>query len=260
MNAPAAEQITPEVEELQVSISMAIGDLGVLASLVAALADTHVRGLGFLSHDALQTQGALVRKERRIRNSNARLGFPEPSGNVPVPGNVAALSLDAEIVFTLHHLARRIVRELRIAGVCTLVRVIAEPDTDELLAYIRQLVFAAPSPTLLGEVLEDLESLSARATTLVDGNDRVLLPADCPHCGRRTLVVYFNDGLIRCDRDPKSGHFHPCVCPDSYCRCKQKPVSFRHGWLRAQTTSSTSWWALSDRLNLNRINGTEQHP
>ena len=91
----------------------------------------------------------------------------------------------------------------------------------------------------------------------IDGNDRTLLPVNCPHCDRRTLVVTHATGVIRCDADPKTGNYAPCVCPDSYCACHQAPVTYRHTWLRANLTGPHSWWALSDRLHLTRLTSKE---
>ena len=87
---------------------------------------------------------------------------------------------------------------------------------------------------------------------MVVDNDRTVLDANCPHCENRTLVVYFADDLIRCDRHPKTGRYEDCTCSDPLCECKIRPASFRHEWHRSKGTKPNGWWALADRLNLER--------
>ncbi len=73
------------------------------------------------------------------------------------------------------------------------------------------------------------------------GSPPTRLPADCPYCGRRTLVVYHDQGVIRCER----AGVQVCVCaaPDGPCR-KGK----RHAWWRARGRGTWGEWDMLARL------------
>lgn len=249
-----------DVTDIQAEISATLTDLAVLVDLVAELLDTQQRGLGFLTPDARKAQDQMMRAERRARVDTKKralgLGFMRgtPStygtGHITGAGNPTALSVDADITFTLIHLSQRTVRALTRAGVCALHRLPGEPTTSDHIAHLRALAWTAPSIPLLASIQRDLERLVESATYVVDGNDRIQL-GNCPHCGTKTentLVVYFKTGIVRCDRDPRTGHYSPCVCGDPYCACKHKPVSHRHEWHRDRGAARNGWWALSDRM------------
>lgn len=247
--------------DLAADVSAALVDLDVLTALVHELVDTHQRNLGFLTPAARMAQDRLIEAERRARVDDT----PRPlghgfmrgtpaitgSGHVRSAGNITAMSVEADVTFTLTHVGRRIVRALDRAGVCALTRLPSEPTTREQINHVRALVWTAPSAPLLASVYADVQRLVDDATFVVEGDDRTQL-GDCPHCALPTLVVYFATGIVRCDRDPRTGHYAPCWCPDSYCDCKRSPVTHRHEWHRDRGTSADGWWALSDRLNLAR--------
>jgi hypothetical protein len=265
---PQATDTAIAIDQLQTEISAQLTDLTVLTERVVDLVDTHQRGLGFLTPLGRQAMDRQVRDERAERRGQPdrvdEAGHPvngldwlnrttpvAGTGNVPAPAEVPAVAMDAEIYFTLRDLVRRIVRDLDRAGICTLHRLPAEPTNTQLITHLRGLVMSAPKASLLAQVSSEVAHLLEQATVLVDGNDKAFL-GDCPHCGNPTLVVYFNDGEIRCDRDPHTGHFGPCRCPDAYCDCKKKPISFRHTWHRDRAAATDGWWTLADRLNLTR--------
>jgi hypothetical protein len=75
----------------------------------------------------------------------------------------------------------------------------------------------------------------------IDGEPSTRLPADCPYCGRRTLVVYHDQGVIRCER--AGGQVCVCAAPDCPCR-KGK----RHEWWRARGHGSWGEWDMLARL------------
>lgn len=277
MTDTATEQPVP-VEDLQAEISKSLTDLAALADLVHQLVDSHQRGLGFLTAEGRKILDAQLLADRKFRRTQPdrfdddgrlvlgldflnRDTMVAGTGHVATAATISALSVDAEILFTLHHLIRRVTKALERAGLCTLHRLPAEPPRNQLLAHLRKLCWDAPSRSLLTEVQRDLDQLHEAANLVIDGNDRTAMDDPCPHCGRKTLVVYFRKGLIRCDRDPRTGHFQVCRCPDSYCDCKQKPVSFRHSWWRAarlapNPRTAHDWHDLAGRLNHNRTKET----
>lgn len=249
------------IRSRQADVDDTLLDLLTVAVLVEGLIDTYQRGLGFLTPAGRQAADAAITAERAARIDTTRrdtgLGWMRGTpaavgtGQINTAGNANAISTSAEISFALQHAARRLRRDLERAGVCAIARPHLEPDLFQLVDYVRALVQASHTHDLLTETYRDLRRVVEGATLVVDGNDRTQL-GDCPHCGLPTLVVYFNTGVIRCDRDPRTGHYAPCVCPDSYCDCKRKPVSHRHEWRRDQNTGPNGWWTLSDRLALTR--------
>lgn len=258
---PATAAAAVDVQDLQLDVSATLTDLHVLSDLVQQIVDTRQRGLGFLTPDARMAQDQMMRAERRSRvdTEKRHLGLAwmrgtpatHGTGHITGAGNPTALSVDADITFTLIHLATRCVRALARAGVCALHQLPGEPTTADHIAHLRALAWASPSPPLLTSIQRELNHLVEAATFVVDGNDRLQL-GDCPHCGKRTsntLVVYFKTGVVRCDRDPRTGHYAPCTCRDDYCACKHKPVSHRHEWHRDKGAARDGWWALSDLIN-----------
>lgn len=253
MTTPQQQDTTPGGEDLQVLISTALTDLVNVLPKLRELVGGHQRGLGFLTPDAAAVMDDLVRTERRDRLYHAQQGI-KVTGESPAPGNLQAWTLLAEIDLTLGHLVRRITTQMSRAGICPYLphRRTGEPDTGDLIRTLRQLTWYVTRNRLLELTFRDVEDLVARADRVLDGDDKARLDAPCPHCERNTLVAYFNDGVIRCDRDPKSGRFEDCVCPDPMCDCKSRP-HYRHQWFRDLGTAPNGWWKLADRLNLTRI-------
>jgi hypothetical protein len=257
--APAtqATTISPSIESLPY-IGELIRDLARNLALVEAMLDTRTRGLGFLTDEGRRALDVLTRVERQAARDNERLGFPAPSGNIPAPAALSPLQVLAEAAVDLQKLAHRAHVALEAAGVCPIAGGL--PDTaslSDLVLHLGRLLEATTSRRIHDQATRDLEHLVEISNRVVDGNDRVLLTANCPHCDRRTLVVTFATGVIRCDADPKTGNYAPCTCPDSYCACHTKPVTHRHTWHRANLTGPHSWWALSDRLHLTRLTSKE---
>lgn len=265
---PATTAQTAQVADvlaLQADISAQLTQLAALADLVTELVDSRQRGLGFLTPAARQMIDAQVVADRVAQRTQPeqdrgmkwlnRSTYVAGTGHVPAPATVPVVSFEAEMWAELRHLVRHVVRALHRAGVCVLAQLPAEPTTGVLLAHLRELVYAAPSPSLLLRVTRTLDGLIDAATLVVDGNDRAQLGDDCPHCGHPTLVVWFKDDVIRCDRDPRTGHYSPCQCPDEFCDCKQKPVSFRHEWHRTEAAARArrnTWYALANLLTARR--------
>jgi hypothetical protein len=252
------------LDDEQTAIAEQLTTISNLAPLITALTDSRQRGLGFLTWEGKQIQDAMIRKDRedldqRIRTARAtgRLpkdGFIVGRGESPSPGNIVAISVEATFHFALHDQVRRLLRGLATQGVCSLTRIPEDADVPDLVAALRALIWQSTDMGHLQAVHRDLEHLVEEARRLIDGNDRTLLGTECPHCDRRTLVVYFADDLIRCDRDPKTGRYEPCTCNDPTCSCKTRPQAFRHEWHR--TKKPHTWQALSDRFNFTREAGT----
>lgn len=261
------------IRELHAEVVESLDQLRAAAGFVLDLLDSRQRGLGFLTPEGRRILDAQLQADRRQRRTQPErladdgslvLGLDwlnrdthvAGTGHIPAPAAVSATAVDAEILFTLHHLIRRVTARLERAGLCTLHRLPAEPTYGQLFDHLANLVKSAPSPTLLTEVQRELDHLLESTSLVVDGNDRTHL-GDCPHCGRSTLVVYFRDEIVRCDRDPHTGTYAPCRCEDRYCDCKRSPVSFRHTWYRSVRNSpkprtAHDWHDLASRLNIQR--------
>lgn len=248
---------------LATEIDRKLSDLGALLPLVDKLVDSHQRGLSFLSPDAKDALDHAAREEKAHRvDTNPRFQTPGLQwmrgttgggvlGAVGVPGNVTAISAQADITFTVHDLTRRIRTSLAKAGICPLSRLAADATTQDRLEHLSALVWVAPdvasAAQLLRSVDRDLEHLVGLADLVVNGNDKTTY-GDCPHCRRPTVVVYFRpEFLIRCDRDQKTGHYEPCVCRDPDCLCKYKPTTFRHTWQKERPHAHDGVWKF-DRL------------
>lgn len=250
---------------LRSDITTALADLGADVDLVVSLTDSHQRGLGFLTPTAKQVLDDQVRKERRDRREQPRRlddhGRPvvglnwlnrtataAGTGEITSPGNFRAITSLAEIWAALTHQVRRCVRHLATQRVCTLHRLPEHADVPDLLAHLGRLVDDIDDVDLLESILTDLADVHEQATNLIDGNPKAAHPDPCPWCGRHTLVVYFREDLIRCDRDPGTGHYQPCVCRYPWCDCKRRPVSHRHTWHRTRATSADGWYGLKDQI------------
>jgi hypothetical protein len=244
------------------AVSEQLTTISNLVPLISALTDSRQRGLGFVTYEGKQIQDEMIRKDREERDRlikyarrRGRLpldGLISGRGESPAPGNIVAISVEAHVHTTLHHVIRQFIKDQANNGVCALTRAPENASLHQLIVATRSLAWACTSTTLLDAIDRDLEQLVDDAHRLIDGNDRTVLAANCPHCGNRTLVVYFADDLIRCDRHPKTGRYEPCTCPDPLCECKSRPRAFRHEWHRTKGTKPNGWWALADRLNLER--------
>lgn len=255
---------TPELQAALVEILL---DLGELTGYVHDLADTHQPGLGFLSFQAKQALDRQTRSERadwsaahsaRAWTESLGLGHLKPLGESPTPGNFRSLASDADFTFTLLDAARRLTASLQREGKQLQVPpVVREPTATQLLWHVGTLVHLTHNAQLLRSLTRDLQGVQETAQALVHGNDRVLLEDPCPYCGNRSLVVYFADDLIKCDRDALTGQKAACTCPDPLCDCKQKPVAHRHVWYRSptdkrKTPTDGTWSSLAGRLKFLR--------
>lgn len=260
---------TEHVADLQYGAMTLIGALEPLAGYITDLTTSHQRGLGFLTPANRAMINAQIITDRRERLTQPdRLdqdGRPvvgldwlnrgediKPSGHIRAAGTIGPISCEAEIYYTLRHITKVIVRRLDRNGVCVLARLRAEPTTSDLLTHLRALVvLLAAAPDVLGLVHRELTRLRDEATRVIDGDQRTRLPDPCPHCGRDVLVVHWEHDYIRCDRDPRTGAYGICRCPDPLCECKSKPVAYRHAWHRTEAAAGNrrhTWHALNNLL------------
>lgn len=252
------------IEEARVNLSQALTTLTGHASHITDLTDTRHRGLGFLTPEARRIMDQQIRAERTDRATTARrlrdrqlhwnLYDPAPAASGPTraPGNIRAWSWAVEADQVLTDLTRRAIRVLYADGVCTLRRLPAEHTLRQLIGHVRTLSWDLTDLRLLDTMIRQVEWLNQEASRIVDGAQRVALNGDCPHCGRRTLVVHLSgddEGVIRCGRDPHTGDLEPCVCDDAYCACKHSPRTHRHEWHRDKGATRDGWWHLYDLLN-----------
>lgn len=276
---------TDQIVELQYDVMTALGDLQTLQPLVARLMDTHQRGLGFLTPAARKQLDAAVAADRhalRTQPERDTVGLDWlnrdrdviPTGHVRTPGNVSALSVEADIYFTARHLVKRTTRWLyRVDGVCVVgdvdnntnpprLEVLpSEPTIEQLLARLRTLVVLVRNEQPLHQIWRDIRRVTGDATFLVDGDDKTLMGDPCPHCGNKTLVVHWRQDLIRCDRDQHTGHYQFCRCVDPLCECRNKPIAFRHEWHGTDAAAGDrrrTWRALSNLLTTTRAANNQQ--
>lgn len=264
-----------QIVELQYDVMTALGDLQTLQPLVARLMDTHQRGLGFLTpaaRKALDAQVATDRHALRTQPDRDTVGLDWlnrdrdviPTGHVRTPGNVSALSVEADMYFTSRQLVKRTTRWLyKVDGVCVLGDLPAEPTVDALVDRLRTLVVLVTHEQPLNQIWREIRRVTNDATFLVDGDDKTLMADPCPHCGNKTLVVHWPADLIRCDRDQRTGHYQFCRCVDPLCDCRNKPIAYRHEWHRTDAAAGDrrrTWRALTNLLTARRAANQQGAP
>jgi hypothetical protein len=264
-NAPTAAELeaaaVARLLETRLAVLAAIEDLKLDHQFVVALFDssqTVVRGFASSSRMAARDTAARREREQAVaRRAAMPLGLTwtisaDKSGLTEgeAAGNLAALSVDAEIWATFSHQLRRSVTDLKTKGVSSIIRIPREPDVDDLAGALADYVDGLTNladQKLLDEIARDIAAAQTLVTNLLDGDDRARLDKPCPHCGRKTLVVYLRKDLIQCDRNPRTGHYEACRCGELLCECRQRPYSFRHTWRRTDT-GNTSWTRLAARI------------
>ena len=274
MNSPetaaAVPASTASVEQLQLEIVAQLSSLLDLIPKVADLADSHQRGVGFMSFDARQLENAMIRKERRLQIKAEILGRPLGHGATAAPGNLAAISAYVEIWAATRHQVRRLTRWLAKNGtVPTVAPVVDEVPVDgataiQLLRMLRPLIWETDEPRVLRAVIDDLANVETLAKRVIDGPASVYYPdVACPHCGRPSLRATFVEGdveSVTCDKDQTTGQRHACTCSDPLCECKERPIAHRHTWHRTRGNKPDGLLTLSGRLKLTRTATTEKGP
>lgn len=267
---------TPEdlahLDGLRYDAMTALGQLEAVHGLVARLVDSHQRGLGFLTPDARAAIGAQYVTDRRYRTTQPdrdvvgldwlnRDADVIPSGHVRAPGTVSAISVVADIAFTLTELVQKSTWWLeRRQATCVVGDMPPEPTAEQLAARLRTVVVLLTDQRRLDHVLRETRRLVDDANYVVDGDDRTAMPDPCPHCDRQTLVAYMREDLIRCDRD-RNGRYTFCRCADPLCECRHRPIAYRHEWFRTDALAGDrrrTWRALNNLLATRRAATNQQ--
>lgn len=254
------------LDDLQTQIAEILNELThTLAPLIRPLVHLRQGGLVVIDPAALAKQDDAMRADRAERIEHYERsyaagivplgGFTNGAGESPAAGNIAGISVAAEMHMVLSYQIRQLVRDQAKNGICTLVKIPTEPLIGDLLVGLRALVWQTTTMPLLNTVLAEVTQLRDHALDLIDGNDQTKLAANCPHCDRPTLTVYFRTGIIRCGRDPRTKHFEPCWCPDPLCTCKDRPTSVRHEWHRSRGSKPDGWYTLDRLINPERPAG-----
>jgi hypothetical protein len=244
--------------DLRALLDAALRELDQLLTVADNLVDTRQPGIGFLTADAAKVMDDTVRKERRDRVEQAKHGI-KLTGPIPAPVTVSAVSLIEETERICGEWADNIDARLQRAGVCFIHGQVFTSIgiADAQVGRLLDLVHVVDRRPLLARIHSDVEDLLARHRSLIDGREKAYrLRESCPHCGRNTLVCYPESHLVVCEKDPKTGRYEPCVCDDSYCRCKTTG-RHRHEWSR-EYRGRWSIYGLRDSLNL--ANRTKKEP
>lgn len=240
--------------------------------LIRDMADTHrENGLGFVPEATRQAIGRQHARDRHERRLAVAAGGAVASGESRAPGNLTSWGLEADIATTLRHQVRFIVRQshrpdcavyraARAACTCDVLTRLALPTrregetTEDVVHRFRTAAMQITTLRLATTVLVDVEHLAEAARHTLFGEDRTQLGAECPHCGRRTLVVYLQTGVIACER-PRDvvGRAQPCTCTDRLCPC-HVDARFEHQWLRDRPPiHPRSWQTFAGVLKQNTI-------
>jgi len=253
--------------DLHTLIDGTLRELDQLLPLAGALIDTRQRGAGFLTVEARRVMDDMVRTDRRDQLENLKAGI-KPSGATPAPGSISAYSIREEAQRDVDDLAEWLNHRMRTAGIC-LVRDQSYASIgydDQHIGRLADYVHATTNVGLLGEVHRTVEDITTRTRIVIDGRDAKALPDPCPFCGRHTLVMYASrpwekrgatgEGVIRCERDPKTFKYETCTCDDSYCHCKTASHQ-RHEWRNGEK-GKWGWYGLRDDINYAHRTATER--
>jgi hypothetical protein len=253
----AAQLIQLTLDDAQVEAATLLRQLDSYRDQLRRLRDSRQPGIPFVPRSTREAIGRQYVAERKAQAAARAAGYPSTLGNTHSPGNLAVWTLDAEIETTLVDVRRRILAAHVHRGTCAVPRRVYHRVTKEsLFGIVRELIFSIPTVALARAVNRDLQHLVEQADRLIEGDERTELDGECPHCGRRTLVVYLREGRITCERprDPNTKRRPPCSCSDPLCGCRTDPVGYVHTWFRARPAGAAdSWEALSGRLNITHL-------
>lgn len=246
--AHAATRVAAErddVAALRTLICAALADLADVMPQINLTVDTRNTRPAYLSVEARQVLDDLVRQERRDRVRLAREHHMTPPGATRMPGSTTAISLLAEYADLVQTIYADLARRAVDAGAILIGTWPTDHVTpDQLHPWVTHLVGHYTNTRGLRAVHEDLEDLAGRARRHLEGKGAAKLPDPCPWCHRDTLIAHFSDGVIRCERDPHTGHYETCICSDTYCPCRTRS-RHRHEWHRDQKAhKNTSWHGL----------------
>lgn len=250
----ALEQTADVVDQLRIDIHVQLEVLREHNHQLEDLAGTRQSiGLGFQTPEAKaarERQDAADRAAARsaIAPSTAALGHAwmnGPAGSVPgvheAPVTMPAVSVSAQILFTLQHHVRRLAKPAIAAAAAEVPggrgRIptgspTSDGNVDQLAGHLATLVDIWTSRPGLEALLRDLEHLERLASDVIDGPAKTNHPDPCPWCGRDSLAFHHREPgrdemFVRCDGK------HPCVCNDQWCPCQTNPIKHRHEWVNS---------------------------
>jgi hypothetical protein len=226
-----------EVTALRSVISGALVALSTEMELLTALALAPRQEKNYLlSPDALHQQDEMLRKSHKDLMLARSRGFnPAVISRPPAP--VTILDLLTQIHAALVDHETRAWKILR--AVPARARNLDLTDQQRLTA-LEDAVAHVRDVDWLTSVEADLQRLVEISKNLLDGEQKSMMIAPCPHCARKTLVIYKTTGYVRCEADPKTGRRELCLCSvgaiaqkhklDDSCGCTR---GRRHQWKRA---------------------------
>lgn len=251
-----AEQLEEAILEASVLLTQIRGQ----AELIEHLAHTRQPRMPYVAHSTRQAAGAAYVEHKTATRVAQSLGFPDLKTS-PMPGNWSGWGTAAEIDLVLRDLLRRLVDAHMRAGICVLPHVTAparvredsRPHTRVLVDVVREVTWTLPDLGVARYLVRHLQRSADVGAHLLDGEDKLDLAAECPHCGRQSLVVYLEAGVIRCERPRGRDGFRPeCRCNRPICTCRDNP-RHEHTWLRDTRHPEDSWQALAGRLNVTTL-------
>ncbi|MFW6776098.1 hypothetical protein ACOACO_17575 [Nocardioides sp. CPCC 205120] len=249
-----------QLEDLLLEASVLLGRIRAQADLIEHLALTRQPRTPYVAHSTREAAGTAYAAHKRDAKVAQAAGFtalPE----APAPGNFGGWATAAEIDLLLRDQLRRLVDAHMRAGVCLLPSVTSpatrgvdgRPHTRVLVDVVREVTWSLPSLPAAERLVRDLQHAVQLGTHLLDGEDKLDLGAPCPHCERRSLVVYLETGVIVCERPKGPDGTRPvCQCNRPICLCREEP-RHEHTWLRDTRRHEDSWQALAGRLNVTTL-------
>lgn len=239
------EQRVPTPEELLddvlTDVSKYLRNLASWMPLVRELSDTQ-RESPFIPES---TRQAIGRQYAAGRSGPQQAYATDSRGTRSVaPGNMTSWALEADVEMTLRHLLRFVLRHQAAPP----GPVPTEETTEQLIGRIRGTFMRISDLRIATAVVVDLEVLAGTCGRVLFGEDRTDLPSPCPYCGRRSLVVYLQTGVIRCERPRDAdGRTPTCRCVGRHdvdeqpCACRTQP-RFEHHWLRDRSGNHPHSW------------------
>lgn len=237
-----------ELTALRSIISSALTSLSTEMELLSALAMAPRQEKNvLLSPEALTQQDDMLRKSRKdVLLARARGITVAVISRPPAP--VTILDLLTQIHGALVDHETRAWKLLNAVP----ARSRALDITDqERLAQLEDRVSHITDVDWLVNVEADLMRLVDISKQLLDGEQKSLMVAPCPHCGSKSMVIYKKTGIIRCEADPKTHRLELCLCSvgtiaqarrlDDSCGCTR---GRRHVWKR----SDGGWDRLASML------------
>lgn len=217
-----AEPVPTPTEDLRAQAWASLTRLGgELATLESTLEPTRrASDLRVINDEEKADLDAMLRKEKSERiEALTKHGGVEATGHIAAPARMRSVDAMAQVHAQLVGLERKVYTP----WLCLLAG--QHPTTRGRALRLRGFVNHLDSAELLAEIDHDAADLTDLVKRAIDGEMTTKLDADCPFCGRRSLVVYHEQGFIRCDR-PRNAD---CLCGTDGCVCTR---GRRHEWHR----------------------------